>query len=837
MAEAIILPIANSILHKIASLTGDSVVKVVGEEIGAFRSVKEDLKAIADDLESITAVLADADAKQYSNAAINIWVRDLKSVVYDIDDLLDDVATDALQRSVNKGHFFPQLRYYLSLTPLFLRIDLSHKIKDLRLQLERVTAKKNKYGLTDRPVEVPSVQRNIFDTSCYVNELAIVGRDEAKNDLISRALGLSDECSLSVLPILGMGGIGKTALAKLVYSNVDQFDIKLWVCISDKFDIQKILQDILKDATHENTSNYSFGELVEKVQTVLNGKKFFLVLDDLWEDDIRLWIELKDVLAVGGRGSVILITTRIEKVASITQTVEPYHLDKLSDSVCWFLFKNLAFKDGEEKMYPRLGEIGKSIVSKCCGNPLVVRSLGSLLRSERDEGEWVRVMNMDNLNQLDGQYSTVKQLLKLSYDKLPSHLKPCFAHLSLFAKDNGYSADYLFYCWSALGLLRLCDGSCLEHKILIELLSRSMLQDVTLAFDKEVCTFKIHDLLHDLAGDVLGTELAVVTRSNISAPDSSRYIAWGLGDLSDKEFPEQVKARKARAFVFRYVMRSVSQSFLKGIISEMPCLRVLDLEGSQFEELPSSIGKLKHLRALNLSSNALLRSIPESICKLLNLESLLLVKCIQLKRLPRGIYKLTSLRYFCLTTCQTSLVGTNFNRLPSLQLMVLHSCMRLVSFWDDDDVGRLTSLRKLRIVNCPKLATLPNSMKLLAGLEELLIVNCDELDLERGECLSGLLSLQKLTIVGVPRLSCLPNGLQSVATSLRYLGIKDCGGLAELPNWFQSCVSLQDLRIENCRNLLSLPDGIRHLNSQSLVFHGYHVCQTVCNQWLPHSDI
>ncbi|KAK9664368.1 hypothetical protein RND81_14G036600 [Saponaria officinalis] len=137
--------------------------------------------------------------------------------------------------------------------------------------------------------------------------------------------------------------------------------------------------------------------------------------------------------------------------------------------------------------------------------------------------------------------------------------------------------------------------------------------------------------------------------------------------------------------------------------------------------------------------------------------------------------------------------------------------MRLVSFWDDEDVGRLTSLRKLRIVNCPKLATLPNSMKLLAGLEELVIVNCDELDLERGECLSGLLSLQKLSIVGVPRLSCLPNGLQSAAISLRYLWIIECGGLAELPNWIQSCVSLQDLSIENCRNLLSLPTYITEM--------------------------
>ncbi|XP_074278704.1 putative disease resistance protein RGA1 [Silene latifolia] len=809
MAEAIILPLANSILKTIASFTGDLVTENVVEQSQALKSVKEDVKAIAKHLHSITSVLEDAEAKQYSNAAaaVKVWLSHLKSIIFDIDDLLDEAATDALQMTLNQGHaVVPQLRYSLSIKPLISRF---HKIKDLRLQLERTVFKKNEFGVTDSPpVEAPtSVKRDIFDVSGFVNPVNIVGRDEAKNNIINRVLGLgNDECTLSVLPILGMGGIGKTALAKLVYSDIDQFDIKLWVCVSDKFDIQKLLQDILKAITsYKDTSNYTLEDLAESLQCELIDKKFLLVLDDLWEDDVMLWKRLKDILSVGERGSVILITTRIEKVASITQTVEPYHLDKLSDSVCWHIFSSLAFVDGDEQeRYPTLCEIGHSIViDKCCGIPLVVQCLGSLLRGERDEGEWMRIKNMDNLNQLDdGRYNTVKQLLKLSYDKLPSHLKSCFAHLSLYAKDTVYVTLCNIYYWSALGVLQLHDKINLERNIINELLSRSMLQDVEWNFNNTIVTFKMHDLLHDLAGDVLGDEFAVVTDENkLSVPASSRYISWGLSYLADNDFPEQMKARKARAFIFYYEMRCISKCFLEGILANMPCLRILGLGSGQFEELPTSIGNLKHLRVLNLSNNSLIKSLPDTVCELLNLECLLVDRCQQLEELPTEIYKLINLRFLTLTTCQRSLVGTNFNRLPSLQHLQFISCMELESLWEDDIVGGLTSLCYLSIVNCPKLTRLPDSMKLLVGLEDLRFVNCEELDLERGEALSGLLSLGTFALCGVPRLSCLPNDMGSASSSLKYMYIQDCQGLYELPNWLQSCACLESLRIVNCPHI------------------------------------
>ncbi|XP_021724251.1 putative disease resistance protein RGA3 [Chenopodium quinoa] len=433
MAEAIILPIAKSILKKIGSFTGDVVISSVSKELKAAKSAKKDINKIADKLTAICAVLHDAENKQYSNEAMKVWLRDLKRVVYDIDDLLDEVAFDALQRRVNKGRFRRKLRYYLSSSnPFIFSFHVSHKLRELRQQLEHIVAKKNDFGLTENPVDYSTADiRDPFDRSSYVHVPDVVGRDEAKQDVIKRLGSVSDVSELFVLPIAGMGGIGKTTLAKLVYHDVQHFDLKLWVCVSDTFHIPKIIEDTLKDGTGDSTPNQDMSILVKKLHSLLRRKKYLLVLDDVWVEDFASWKELKDVLVVGNSGSVLLITTRNSKVASITQTFESsYDLDSLPMEVCWSMFKHLAFKDGEEGKYPRLCEIGRSIVKKCHGIPLVVKTLGSVLRSVRDEQEWQRINDMESFTKLKQHYGNVLPLLKLSYDKLPSHLKPCFAHLS-----------------------------------------------------------------------------------------------------------------------------------------------------------------------------------------------------------------------------------------------------------------------------------------------------------------------------------------------------------------------------------------------------------------------
>uniref|UniRef100_A0A803MM31 Uncharacterized protein n=1 Tax=Chenopodium quinoa TaxID=63459 RepID=A0A803MM31_CHEQI len=386
ISEAILMAVTKSVVEKLASFAADLALTSATEEIRAAKAARKDLKTMASKLSVICAVLEDAERRQYANESIKIWLRDLKDVVYDIDDLLDEVSTYALQRTANEGH---------------LLIQLSNKIKDLREKLDDIVAKKNDFGLTEHPVEITHVERNPLDTCAYVNMSDIIGRDEARQDVVNILSAIGGARNHPpVLPIVGLGGVGKTALAKLVYHDewvVRAFDIKLWACL---------------------------GRVLEKLQDLLRGKKYFLVLDDIWLHDIALWTEFKNMLAVGNDESVILVTTRHANVASVIGTVKPYYLAGLSDHCSWSIFEQLAFIEGDEQRYPDLVQIGRSIVKKCVGVPLLVKTLASFLRNERNKSEWLQVDRKTSLVEVQTQCTNVMRILKLSYDKLPSHSKP-----------------------------------------------------------------------------------------------------------------------------------------------------------------------------------------------------------------------------------------------------------------------------------------------------------------------------------------------------------------------------------------------------------------------------
>ncbi|XP_030936364.1 putative disease resistance protein RGA4 [Quercus lobata] len=185
----------------------------------------------------------------------------------------------------------------------------------------------------------------------------------------------------------------------------------------------------------------------------LDGKKFLLVLDDLWNEDRGKWIELRNLLMGGANGSKILVTTRSPTIASMMGTMSPYNLEGLLHQECLYLFIKWAFDEGKERQHTNLVEIGDAIVKKCKGVPLAVKSLGSLLYSKLDERDWlfVRDNEMWKLNRKEGD---ILSILQLSYNQMPSYLKQCFAFLSLFPKDYEFNTFDLIPFWMANGFLQ-----------------------------------------------------------------------------------------------------------------------------------------------------------------------------------------------------------------------------------------------------------------------------------------------------------------------------------------------------------------------------------------------
>jgi hypothetical protein len=171
--------------------------------------------------------------------------------------------------------------------------------------------------------------------------------------------------NVNVIPIVGIGGLGKTTLAKLVYNDkrvVSHFELRMWVCVFEDFNVIRLIKEILKSAIGTIEENLSVDRLQISLRECLKNKTFPLVLDDVWNEDRNKWIELEDLLIGGCNESKILVTTRNSLVATVMRTSPTYNLDGRSLEDCLSLFVKLTFKEGEEKQYPNLIEIGKEIV-------------------------------------------------------------------------------------------------------------------------------------------------------------------------------------------------------------------------------------------------------------------------------------------------------------------------------------------------------------------------------------------------------------------------------------------------------------------------------------------
>ncbi|RZB41483.1 putative disease resistance protein RGA4 [Glycine soja] len=542
---------------------------------------------------------------------------------------------------------------------------MARQIKHVRCRLDKIAADGNKFGLERISVDHRLVQRREM-TYSHIDASGVIGRDNDREEIIKLLMqphphgdGDGDK-SVCVIPIVGLGGMGKTTLAKLVFNDkrIDElFQLKMWVCVSDDFDIRQIIIKIINCASastsapsialahHESINNLDIEQLQSQLRHKLSGLTYLLVLDDIWNDDRAKWIELNDLIKVGAVGSKILVTTRSDSIASMVGPLYPLmFLEGLSVENCLSLFVKWAFKEGEEKKYPNLVDIGKEMVKKCQGVPLAVRTLGSslFLNFDLERWEFVRDHEIWNLNQ---KKDDILPALKLSYDQMPSYLRQCFAYFSLFPKDFGHIGSHFVSLWGSFGLLRSPSGSQkvenIARQYIAELHSRSFLEDFV-DFG-HVYYFKVHDLVHDLASYVAKEEFLVV--------DS-------LEALMD-------------TWIARYKY-----------------LRVLHLSDSSFETLPNSIAKLEHLRALNLANNCKIKRLPHSICKLQNLQVLSLRGCMELQTLPKGLGILEMLPEW-LTT------------MTHVKMLHIVNCPRLLYF--PSDMNRLSALEDLDIDGCPEL--------------------------------------------------------------------------------------------------------------------------------------
>ncbi|KAG4927836.1 hypothetical protein JHK85_054322 [Glycine max] len=849
MAELFIFSIAESLITKLASHAFQEASRVVG--------LYDHLRDLKKTLSLVKAVLLDAEQKQEHNHELQEWLRQLKSVFYDAQDVLDEFECQTLQKQLLKAHgtIKDQVRHFFSSSnPLVFRSKMAQQIKDVSKRLDKVAADRHKFGLRIIDVDTRVVHRR--DTSrmthSRVSDSDVIGREHDKKKIIELLMQQNpndDDKSLSVIPIVGIGGLGKTTLAKFVFNDkrIDKcFSLKIWVCVSDDFDINQLIIKIINSANvadaplpQQNLNMVDLEQLQNRLRNILAGQKFLLVLDDVWNDDRVKWVELRNLIQEGvAAGSKILVTTRIDSIASMMGTVTSHKLQSLSPENSLSLFVKWAFKEGEEEKHPHLVNIGKEILNKCKGVPLAVRTLGSLLFSKFEAKEWEYVRDNEIWN-LPQKKDDILPALKLSYDFLPSYLRQCFALFSLYPKDYKFHSFEISRLWGALGVLASPRKNETPEDVvkqyLVELLSRSFLQDFI--DGGTFYQFKIHDLVHDLAVFVTKEECLLINSHIQNIPENIWHLSFAEYNFIGNSFTS--KSVAVRTIMFPNGAEGANvEALLNTCVSKFKLLRVLDLSDSTCKTLSRSIGKLKHLRYFSIQNNRNIKRLPNSICKIQNLQFLNVLGCKELEALPKGLRKLISLRSLDISTKQPVLPYSEITNLISLAQLSIGSSHNMESIFGG---VKFPALKTLYVGDCHSLKSLPLDVTNFPELETLFVQDCVNLDLElwkddhEEQNLNGLPQLVKLKYVvfrGLPQLVALPQWLQETANFLQTLGIKNCDNLEMLPEWLSTMTNLKVLLIFDCPKLISLPDNIHHLTAlEHLQIRG---CPELCKKCQPH---
>nr|CAH66951.1 B0809H07.6 [Oryza sativa] len=284
------------------------------------------------------------------------------------------------------------------------------------------------------------------------------GRVEEKNSII-KLMTEAEANSITVVPIVGIGGIGKTGLAQFVYNHPtveSLFQQKIWVWVSNNFDKVRITGDMLDFVGQEkHERSCSFPKLQEILMNRMKSKRFLLILDDVWDsmNNYRLNKLLAPFKANNAKGNVILVTTRIWSVAKRIGTVEPIKFGALDKEDSWLLFKSCAFGDQNHEPTGVLSTIGQKLIDKLEGNPLAVETAGELLSEHHTVDHWNNILKNEDWKslQLSGG---IMPSLKRSYDQLAYRLQQCFLYCSIFPRSYQFCGQDLVRIWISLGFVR-----------------------------------------------------------------------------------------------------------------------------------------------------------------------------------------------------------------------------------------------------------------------------------------------------------------------------------------------------------------------------------------------
>ncbi|RWR76929.1 putative disease resistance protein [Cinnamomum micranthum f. kanehirae] len=661
------------------------------EEARLLYDVRDQFEWIVGELRRMQCFLKDADAKQKGDERVRNWVKEIIDVSYDAEDVIDTfiLTQTHASRRTRRRPFLCVKRYICIGSELATSHRVAKKIQHIKMKIGDISSSLHTYGIRDIDDGGQATRLNIRRRSyALYEEPDLIGMQESMTTLKKQLL--NEEARCCVISIVGMGGLGKTTLAKEVFRDVKlNFDCHAFIYLSQQYVIRDVLIRIIECvmSLERDETDKSNEYLTERLRDHLSKKRYLVVIDDIWTKEA--WDELKLILLDGLNKSRVMLTTRNKEVALHAGLMsQPHYIRLLNEDESWELFHKKIFPKGV--ICPlELMEIGKKILVKCCGLPLAIVVLGGLL-SIRDKtfSAWSKVLDSGTWH-LAEDSNQCKEILALSYYDLPRYLKPCFLYLGLFPEDYEIKSKYLIRLWVAEGFIQQRGNEIMEdvaEDYLEELIGRSMIQVARKRSNGTVSKCRIHDLLRDLSM----SEARKVNffgnyadNDTTSSSSSLRRIALHR-NVDESEMINRSTATLRSMLCFSdYSTICLSRLLYRG----GRLLRVLHVTRTQENNLLNKIGEEVHLRYLKATGK--IRSLPSSANNLSNLQAIILTN--SGGTLPSVIWDLERLRH--LYAYQWNIDGhprlSNFRNLQTL-------CLNPGS-WIEDGLDRLTNLRKLGI--------------------------------------------------------------------------------------------------------------------------------------------
>ncbi|CAL1385840.1 unnamed protein product [Linum trigynum] len=816
MAEAIV----SEVLVQLGSvLTGE-----LNQHVRLVRDAEKDVEKLTSTFTAIERLLLDAEERQLKDEGIRGWLKKIKDVSYEIDDVLDEWRTKILKRQLKADgrdqlklfRIFGVLKRVCSFLPTYccsagkicLRYDIASKIKSLNERLDDIDKEKNRYNFTPREKS----SYTSLQTSPNINLSEVKGREEELRILKDKLL---DDESVKSISIQGPGGFGKTTLAKMIYNDKAveaYFDKRIWVCVSNHFDQATVAKSILECFNQSTSESSSLSHMLERINAHTMDKKFLLVLDDVWEDSRSQWGELITSVSHGLPGSKILVTTRKEEVSRVFSCMDDniLPLQKISDGECRTIFTQIAFYGWSDEERERVEELCEKAVKKCSGSPLAAKVLGGVLHVKKSKRDWKQLLGSEMWRIEKGRDEVIAPLA-LSYYDLPPTLRQCFQFCSVFPQDYIMEKDELIKLWMSQGFLKATTNQDMEEvgeEYFQMLVMRSFFQDLEkeLYLNKEKLYCKMHDLVHDFARLTTKNECISIEKqdANSSLPLIDNEVRhFMVKDLSSEEVTKLIgsigcshlsltrRNNYLRSFIARWCGGGIepdAYAHLRGIRS----LVLYQQRG--LEEIPSTIMQLIHLRHLDLSFNRYLKELPEEICELYNLETLLLNENLSLKMLPSGMgNKLVNLKHLENSSVPAVLPRSMVRLANSLKTLTLFNVVKL----QDKEVA--TNIGDLECMN-----HIQGSLT-ISGLSK--VANCEEVkraQLAKKESLTWLMLdfdggdyyvYEEEQVLEAIRPS----------SSLERLYIGEYRGVSIFPSWLLSLSNLTSLEFNGCYQVEHLP--------------------------------